>query len=99
MSGSLSVKTFTNRKRSRGLKDPAYFDAHRRLRGPLIPATGPGSINAESEMRQLVEAGKAAEAAALWEAHHAIRNVGPMRWGKLWYEMYKLGDPRAKGVE
>ena len=68
----------------------------------LVRATGPGSINAESEMRQLVMAGKADEAAAYWEACHRVHyrgHGGPkMRWGRQWYEFYKAGDVRARGM-
>lgn len=65
----------------------------------LTRATGPGSINAESEMQQLIDSGQPKEAAALWEAHHRIRGASPMRWGGQWYELFKAGDPRARGVE
>lgn len=42
--GTNSVKAVLVRDTS-GTKDPAMFDAHRRLRGPLIRATGPGSYD------------------------------------------------------
>lgn len=60
--------------------------------GPLIVATGPGSINAESEMRQLVLAGRDKEAAQLYERHmNVYYKAGrpQMRWGSEWYAQHK----------
>src|SRR5690242_9535055 len=64
----------------------------------LRRASGPGSINAEADMRQLVMQGRADEAAELWRAHHAIRGARPMEWGAMWMEYYRRGDTRAQGV-
>ena len=62
-------------------------------RGKLVRATGPGSINAESELRQLVLSGREKEAAEYWEACHRVYyrgHGGPkMRWGAEWYADYK----------
>lgn len=60
----------------------------------LKPASGPGSINAESEMQDLVRAGKQEEAAAFYEACFRIhyKSGSPqMRWGNVWYRNYKRG--------
>lgn len=72
---------------------PKPKNRHQRLK----PATGPGSINAESEMRQLVQAGRYKEAAEFYEACHRIHykhGKPKMRWGGSWYLEYK----RTAGV-
>ena len=82
-------------------KDPARFHAQRRRKGPLVSATGPGSINAESEMQALVRAGKADEAAAFYEACfrvHYKTGKPKMRWGARWYAEYKRSKLTAHGV-
>lgn len=73
-------------------KDPGRTHAHRRRKGPLSIATGPGSINAESEMRRLVMDGKFTEAAAFYESCfriHYKHGKPQMGWGTEWYRRYK----------
>lgn len=73
-------------------KDPGRTHAHRRRKGPLLAATGPGSINAESEIQALIRAGKRAEAAEFYEACFRIhyKSGKPrMNWGAAWYLEYK----------
>lgn len=75
-----------------GTRDPGRFDAQRRRKGSLLVATGPGSINAESEMQALVRAGKHAEAAEFYEACFRIhyKSGSPrMSWGAEWFAAYK----------
>ena len=47
-------------------------------------ASGPGSIHAEAEMRQLVQAGKTKEAIHFFHEHHDS-GYRPMTWGRAWY--------------
>ena len=73
-------------------KDPGRTHAHRRRKGPLSISTGPRSINAESEMRQLVQAGRFKESAELYQACHRVyfkHGKPKMRWGGRWYLEYK----------
>lgn len=61
-------------------------------------ARGAGSINCESEIRQLLDSGRAKEAAAMYDRHHSIRGCPPIKKLALWRRLYELGDPRAHGV-
>lgn len=70
--------------------------AHKSRRGPLSPAHGAGSINAEADMLQLLHAGKPTAAAALYEAHHRIRGVRPMHRMSLWYELWLARSNRVQ---
>lgn len=83
-------------------RDPGLFHEHRRLKGPMTPATGPGSIEEADTLRWLVTNGHAKEAADFYEKCHQINyRAGEckMRWDDEWYRRYKAGDVRARGVE
>lgn len=67
-------------------------------KGGRIVSRGAGSINAEADMQQLIQADRPDEAAALFDLHHRIQGATPMRWGRAWYELYRAGDQRARGV-
>jgi hypothetical protein len=95
--GSLSSLLGTPRQTS-----GAFGGNLRRGTQRLKRATGPGSLNEANEMQALVDAGKAAEAAAYYERCHQINyraGKPKMRWGDVWYAYYKAGDARARGVE
>ena len=79
-------------------KDPCRTHAYRRRKGPLVGATGPGSINAEAEVGALIDGGFAKEAAAYIERHNSIRGCPRMSRFALWFDLYKAGDSRARGV-
>lgn len=79
-------------------KDPGRTHAQRRRKGPLLVSIGPGSINAESEMRALVQAGRFKEAAEFYESCHRIHykhGKPKMRWGGRWYLEYKRTERSA----
>ena len=60
---------------------PRIHQGHTRRR-----ASGPGSIDAEAEMRQLVHAGKTKEAIQFFREHHSqVPPNRPMTWGRAWY--------------
>jgi len=73
-------------------KDPGLTHEHRRMKGELVPATGPGSIHERDEMFALIEAGKPQEAA---EYYRRCLNIN-YRAGKpklhrdmvTWYAYY-----------
>jgi hypothetical protein len=72
-------------------KDPARTHAQRRWKR-MQPSTGPGSINAEDEMRGLVMDGRFTEAAAYYERCFRIHYKSgkpQMRWGTEWYQRWK----------
>jgi hypothetical protein len=65
----------------------------------LTPATGPGSINCEAEIRAHIRAGNRRAALALYQANERVyyaagRNPGLPRL-RRWYELAMAGDPRA----
>jgi hypothetical protein len=84
-------------RNNRARRPKRAHKAKPQLNKRLAPATGPGSINAESEMQALVRAGKHKEAAEFYEACHRIHykhGKPKMRWGGHWYLEYK----RTAGV-
>lgn len=65
----------------------------------LTCSTGPGSINCENEVRNMIHAGDREGAIALYEANKRVyfrvgKNPGLPRL-KAWYSLAKAGDPRA----
>lgn len=65
----------------------------------LKPATGPGSMNCENEIRALIDAGKRDEALKLYRANERVvyragHNPGIPRLS-YWYHLAIQGDPRA----
>lgn len=89
------------KSRSHRRKGPGRMPFHKRIMRKYLgewdwsqrlrPARGPGSINVESDMQQLIRAGLYKAAAKLYEDHHAIRGAADMRWGNVWYRNYKHG--------
>jgi|HubBroStandDraft_1064217.scaffolds.fasta_scaffold20570_6 hypothetical protein len=75
----LITHKYPNRKQRRTrlatLRVGQYIEA-RRLNKRLRPATGPGSINVESEMRQLIDAGQEAAAYQLFIGHGQVVCIG-----------------------
>jgi hypothetical protein len=76
-------------------RDPARVLSHLARRGPLIGAHGPGSINAESDMRHLIATDRGSEAATLFESHHRIRGARPLLKMMPWYELFIQGSVTA----
>jgi hypothetical protein len=71
----------------------------KRRRQRLKPASGAGSIFADSEMQQLIDAGRVEDAAKLFEAHQArTHKSGAWKRSKMrmWHDYYRAGDDRAR---
>lgn len=77
-------------------RDPGLTHEHRRHRGPLVRATGPGSMNEEAEMLSLIEAGKDKEAVEYYERclninYRKGKATGPRRFS-AWYVQQRMGS-------
>lgn len=79
-------------------KDPGYMGKARGWQKGREVSRGAGSINCESEIRQLLDAGRTDEAVAMYDRHHSIRGCPPIKKLALWRRLYELGDSRAHGV-
>lgn len=79
-------------------KDPGYSAKFFGWKKGRLVARGAGSINCESEIRQLLDAGKVEDAVAMYDQHHSIRGVPPIKTLALWRRLYELGDTHARGV-
>ena len=77
-----------NRHRTRHVA--LFADRKQRLK----PASGPGSMDCEVEIRRLIERGQRAAALKLYEDDRDICGRGNKRLGR-WYALAKAGDPRA----
>jgi hypothetical protein len=72
-------------------------DGKRPLRRRTVASTGPGSMNAENEMRALIRAGRTKEAIEFYEAdkarvYMAGHNRGIQRFAR-WYQDAKANQP------
>lgn len=59
-------------------KDPGYMGKARGWQKGREVSRGAGSINCESEINQLINAGRTKDAAAMFDRHHSIRGVPPI---------------------
>ena len=66
-----------------------------RGRARLKPSTGPGSYDAENEMRALIRDHRPQEALALGDAHNRVRGCPGVKKMGLWMEHFRAGDDRA----
>jgi hypothetical protein len=73
------------------VKDPGYVGRTWAWQKGRAVAHGAGSINCESEIRQLLDAGQVEKAVAMYDRHHSIRGVPPIRKLALWRRLHELG--------